>query len=316
MVTGLVMGLVSGLPAAEPGLPPSHSVTPEFVVDGFDFAEGPAFDRDGNLYVVNYEGFGKIGRITPDGHASVFCDLQEIAPVEGKISRANGLKVDREGRILAADCGAARLLRIAADGKSAEILADSCDARPFRGLNDLALDREGNIFFTDPDGSNDDTPIGCVYRYDAKTGAVTRVASGLAYPNGVGVTPDQKQVVVSESQRFRLLIWDLTDTGELKNQRVLIRFPLETKDGIVGGRHDPDGLIFDTEGRIYVGMWTAGVVNVVDSATGELLRQYDAGGPESTNCHFHDGHLYVSVASKKAVFRLPLGVTGFDYNGM
>ena len=310
-----ILGIASGTKAAEPELPPSHSVTPEFVAEGFAFSEGPTFDREGNLYVVNYDGFGKIGKITPNGDASVFCDLQELVPVEGKTSRANGLKVDREGRILAADCGAARLLRIAADGKSAEILADSCDGKPFQGLNDVGLDLEGNVFFTDPDGSNAQNPIGCVYRYDAQTGAVTRVASGLAYPNGVGVTPDQKHLVVSESQRYRLLIWDLTQTGELENQRVLIQFALETKGDIVGGKHDPDGLILDTQGRVYVGMWTAGVINVVDSTTGELLRQYDAGGSQSTNCHFHDGFLYVTVASKNAVFRLALGATGFDYCG-
>ncbi|MDD3470082.1 MAG: SMP-30/gluconolactonase/LRE family protein [Thermoguttaceae bacterium] len=317
---GLLWAAFVGLqPSFAQELPASHSVLPEFFVDGFSFAEGPAFDADGNLYVVNYNGPGKIGKITPAGEAEVFCDLQELAPVEGRLSKANGLKVDREGRILAADDSAARLLRIAKDGKSCEILADTFEGKPFHGLNDVALDLAGNIFFTDPTGSNAEKLVGGVYRYDIQTGNVTQIGTGLAFPNGVAVSPDQTKLVVSESQLYRLLVYDLAADGTVSNRRVLIQFPLETRvvDGVewVGGKHDPDGLVFDTQGRIYVGMWTAGVVNVVDLATGKWLRQYDAGGSQSTNCAFRDGYLYVTVAAKKAVFRTKLGVTGFDYNG-
>ena len=60
-------------------LPPSHSVKPELYATGFEFAEGPALDDAGNLFVVNYRGLGKIGRIAPDGTASVYCDLRQAA---------------------------------------------------------------------------------------------------------------------------------------------------------------------------------------------------------------------------------------------
>ena len=75
----------------------------------------------------------------------------------------------------------------------------------------------------------------------------------------------------------------------------------------------PDGMIFDAAGRLYVATWTGGVINVVEVPSGKLLRQYDAGGKQSTNCHFHGGYLYMTVAAKEAVFRLKLGVDGFDY---
>lgn len=296
-------------------LPPSHSVKPELFATGFEFAEGPTFDCDGNLYVVNYRGNGNVGRITPDGTASVFCNLRELVPVEDRKPQANGLKVDHEGRLIASDSGAGRLLRIAADGKSVEVLAERCNGKHFNSVNDVALDLEGNIYFSDPGGSDADNPVGSIYRYDIKTKEVSLLAKGFAFPNGLGVTPDQKHLCLSESQRFRMLIFDLEDDGSVSNQRVLIEFPKETVGNMVGGRHDPDGLVFDEQGRLYVGMWTGGVVNVVDVATGELLRQYDAGGSQATNVHFHDGYLYTTVAAKEAVFRLPLGVEGFDYNG-
>lgn len=296
-------------------LPASHSVRPELYATGFEFAEGPTLDEAGNLYVVNYRGNGNIGRIAPDGTASVFCDLRKMLPVEGRQPQANGLKIDREGRLIAADSGAGRLLRVAADGKSGEVLADRWEADRFNSVNDVALDRRGNIYFSDPGGSSLKNPIGSVYRYDITTAKVSRLDTGLAFPNGLAVTPDQKHLCLAESQRYRVLLYDLADDGTVANRRVLIEFPRETVGEIVGGPHDPDGMIFDASGRLYVAMWSGGVVNVVEVPSGKLLRQYDAGGSRATNCHFHGGWLYVTVAAKEAVFRLKLGVEGFDYNG-
>jgi len=62
-----------------------------------------------------------------------------------------------------------------------------------------------------------------------------------------------------------------------------------------------------------VAMWNGGVINVVDVPSGKLLRQYDAGGDRATNCHFFGEFLYTTVAAKEAVFRLKLGVAGFNY---
>ncbi len=97
-------------------LPPSDAVKPELYATGIEWAEGPAFDRRGDLFVVNYRGNGKIARIAPDGTASVYCDLrQALAPRDGRLAFPNGLKVDREGRLLVADLGGGRLLRLRDD---------------------------------------------------------------------------------------------------------------------------------------------------------------------------------------------------------
>ena len=293
-------------------LPPSHSVKPKLFATGFEFAEGPAFDKDGNLFVVNYRGNGKIGRITRDGTASVWCVLHELAPIEGHQSRANGLKVDSEGRLVVADAGGGRLLRISSDGKAAQVLADRWNGTRFNSINDVALDTRGNIYFSDPGGSNAEKPIGSVYRFNIATNTIDRLATDLAFPHGLAVTIDQRHLCVAESSKYRVLIYDLVE-GEAANQRVLIDFPKQDVGIIRGGAFDPDGMILDEAGRLYVAMWEGGVVNVVDVTTGELLRQYDAGGTRATNCHFFDGHLYVTVAAKEAVFRLKLGQNGFRY---
>lgn len=307
------LALTSRVLAAEE-LPVSNSVTPELYATGFAFAEGPAFDVHGNLYVVNYRELGMIGRITPDGTASIWCDLNKTSPVEGRKVQANGLKIDSEGRLIAADAGGGRLLRIAADGRQVEVLADRCEGARFNSLNDVALDQLGNIFFTDPGASSSENPVGAVYRYDIGTKKTTRLAEGLAYPNGVGIAPNQKFLCVGESDRYRLLLFDLdAAAGQVSNQRVLIDFPQDTRGDVPGGKVVPDGFVFDTNGRLYVAMWVGGVVNVVDVPSGTLVRQYNAGGSQATNCHFHGAYLYTTVAAKEAVFRLKLGVQGHEY---
>ncbi|MDA1053082.1 MAG: SMP-30/gluconolactonase/LRE family protein [Planctomycetota bacterium] len=297
----------------EPELPPSHSVQPELYATGFEFAEGPAFDRDGNLFVVNYRGNGNIGRIAKDGTASVWCVLDALAPIEGQRSQANGLKVDSEGRLVVADAGGGRLLRVSADGKSIAVLADRWNGARFNSINDVALDTKGNIYFSDPGGSSTEKPVGSVYRFDISTNAIARLATNLAFPNGLAVTVDQQHLCVGESSRYRVMIYDLID-GQAANERVLIDFPQKDDGMIRGGPFDPDGMICDEAGRLYVAMWVGGVINVVDIPTGKLIRQYDAGGLKATNCHFYDGYLYTTVAAKEAVFRLKLGVNGFGYN--
>lgn len=302
-------------------LPPTHSVVPQLYATGFEFAEGPALNGDGTLYVVNYRGLGKIGSIAPDGTAQVLCDLNELAPVEEKNVQANGLKVDAEGRLIVADTGAGRLLRIAADGSVIEVLADRCDGVRFNAINDVALDPAGNIYFSDPGGSSLENPIGSIYRYDIHTKRVTQLDTGLAFPNGLAITPDLKHLCVAESSHYRLLIYDLADDGTVSHRKILIEFPAEDEGDIRGGQFEPDGLIMDSTGRIYVAMWTGGVINVVETTEteqdmkGEIVRQYDAGGPRATNCHFHGPYLYTTIASKEAVFRLQLNVDAFDYNG-
>lgn len=301
---------------ADEDLPPSHSVEPELYATGFAFAEGPALDAKGNLFVVNYRNKGTIGRITPDGEASIWCDLNELAPVEERQAQANGLKIDSEQRLVVADAGGGRILRIWHDGSEvkAEVLADRCDGVRFVSPNDAALDQEGNIYFSDPGGSSAENPVGSVYRYDIQTKQTSCLLAELAFPNGLGVTPDQKHLCVAESQRYRIVILDLdTKTGEVDNERILIKFPEETSGDIVGGKFPPDGLVFDAKGRLYAAMWVGGVINVVEVPSGKLLRQYNAGGTQATNCHFHGEYLYTTVAAKEAVFRLKLGVAGHPY---
>src|SRR3954471_14637941 len=109
----------------DPSAPPlPDRMEPYPVVAGIGFAEGPIFDAHGNLYFVNYLRNGTIGRRTPDGTVHVWCETG---------GQANGLKVDTAGRVIAADYGGKRILRIHPDGKQIEVVTESFEGQPYRG---------------------------------------------------------------------------------------------------------------------------------------------------------------------------------------
>jgi len=253
------------------------------VVADIDFAEGPILDSRGNLYFVDYVRNGTIGVKTPDGTVRVLCETG---------GRANGLKVDAEGYLIAADYEGKRVLRIKPDGSEVKVLANSCAGRPFLGLNDVCLDQAGNIYSTQCEGSSKEQPTGVVYRISPDGSQVLQVAGGMAYPNGLAVSPDQKRLFVSESGENRVIAFDLQPDGTGANRRVIHQFPDETADG----------LMFDEFGRLWVARWTHGTVDVL-SQEGDLLGSLDAGGTQVTNLCWWGTQLYVTVAGRHSIHR-------------
>jgi gluconolactonase len=305
--------------AAEPNpkaVPDPGKIKPVMYCTGFAFAEGPAIDREGNLYVVNYREWGTIGKITPGGAASVLVNLRKELPADGdKLPSCNGLKIDDDGNLIGAETGTSQIIRVSKDGKKVEVLAREVDGVRLNGLNDVALDQQGNIYFANPGQQN-------VYRINQRDGAIDRLNREPIGSNGIGVTPNGKHLVTADSEGMRLMILDLVD-GQGQNQRELISFkPAGTPDTLAPEEKQklvdrvgvPDGFVFDEFGRLYVGMWTGKAVHAIEVPSGKLLATYPAGGSQATNVHFYNGDLYVTVAANEAVYKLPLGIRGWRYS--
>jgi len=279
------------------GPPLPDEVEPYPVVADIAFAEGPVCDEAGNLYFVNYHVLGSIGRRTPEGAVGVWVHTG---------GQANGLKVDARGNIIVADYGGKRILRIHPVTRRIETLTESWEGEPYRGPNDVCLDAAGSIYFTDPEGSSASDPIGAVYRLDMSAqGAVrkvTRVADGLAFPNGLAVSPDGRRLFLAESDTNRLLCFEVGPGGALAGKRTIIEFPNYTLDGIM----------FDEAGRLWIARYNNKSVDVVDVERGELLRSYPAGGDEVTNLCWWGTTLYVTVAGRHSIHRMEVGVRGAD----
>ena len=278
-------GLLSQTPPSVP-----TDAKPYPVVADIDFAEGPIFDAQGNLYFVDYVRNGTIGVRTPDGTVRILCETG---------GRANGLKVDAQGYLIAADYEGKRVLRIKPDGSEVKVLANACDGKPFLGLNDVCLDQAGNVYATQCEGSSKEQPTGVVYRISPDGSQVNQVAGGMAYPNGLAVSPDQKRLFVSESAQNRVIAFDLQPDGIGVNRRVFHQFPDDTADG----------LMFDEFGRLWVARWTHGTVDVI-SQDGELLGSLDAGGTQVTNLCWWGTQLYVTVAGRHSIHRFEVGCHG------
>jgi sugar lactone lactonase YvrE len=284
---------------AEPGAPPLPAVlTPQLVVTNITFAEGPAFDPEGNLFFVNYTRNGIIGRRTPSGDVSVWLALPDALQPDGTHRHAFpfGLKVDGHSNLLVADYGGRRVLRISS-AKQVETLADSFAGKPFNNPNDLCLDRAGNLYFTDPQGE-DKGSVGAIYRYSAR-GQLARLHTGLGYPNGLVVSPDQKRLYVAATWTRSIVVFDLAADGTLSNQRMLHQFPTPTVDG----------LCLDEFGRIWVARLNQQTVDVL-SPEGTPLGSYPGGGDRVTNLAWWERSLYVTVAGQHAIYRLDVGCRG------
>src|ERR1700675_4554083 len=132
------------------------------------FIEGPSFDADGNLYIVDIP-FGRIFRITPDRKWSLVVEYD---------GWPNGLKIARDGRILVADYRNGILELDARAGRMQHVLR-SRNSESFRGCNDLHLASNGDIYFTDQGQTGLHDPTGRVYRLKTCAGqSCTNVAIG------------------------------------------------------------------------------------------------------------------------------------------
>ncbi len=133
------------------------------------------------------------------------------------------------------------ILDLAPDGKVG-VLADRFGSEPLRSLNDLTIDAKGNVYWTDPDGSSLKNPVGNIYRL-RPDGRVDRVATGLAFPNGLDVDPAGKYLYVIESQSKKILRYPVPDDDELLGKAEVF-YDLEGSGG--------DGCAFDAEGNFWV----------------------------------------------------------------
>ena len=300
--------------------------------------EGVAAGHDGMIYFsdITFTAFCK----DPSGQYLQAGNIWKLDPGTGETSifrspsgMSNGIKFDRDGNMIAAlgaDYGGRMLVKTdMATGKT-YILSGRYDGRPYNALNDITIDEQGRIYFTDPRYLGHE-PIFqdgyAAYRLDPD-GSVARVAANCAKCNGILISPDQKTMyIVSndngwfEFQNLKegespvvgphlLQAYDVDDGGNLSNRRVLIDY----------GKLDPpcsgpDGMVADVDGNVWVASrceWKAGV-QVLDPQGNELA--FISTGEElPTNVGFGRGDdanlLYVT--SGKSLYSIRVGKEGYQ----
>jgi len=247
--------------------------------------EGPAVNAEGDLYAVNFQNEGTIGRVSPDGHGEIFLSLPD-----GSVG--NGIRFDREGNMFVADYVKHRLYRVAKGSKTPEIwAADSTMNQP----NDLALSPKGYIYLSDPKWADS---TGQIWMVDPSR-QMHLLEGNMGTTNGIEVSPDSRKLYVNESVQRNVWQYDILDDGRLANKRPLIRFD----------DFGMDGMRCDSQGNLYIARYGKGTVAVV-SPEGELLREFRLKGKNPSNITFGgpDGKsCFVTLADRGCIetFRAP-----------
>ena len=263
-------------------------VAQEFTpVNGFTSGiEGPACDAAGNLYAVNYERQHTIGKVTPDGAASVFVELPT-----GSIG--NGIRFSSEGFMFIADYTNHNVLKVDMDTREISVHAHE---PTMNQPNDIAIGANDILYASDP---NWGASTGQIWRVDTD-GKVTLLEADMGTTNGIEVSSDEKVLYVNESAQRNVWAYDLSPEGEVSNKRLLIQFP----------DFNMDGMRCDIEGNLYITRHGKGTVAKLSPAgemllevqlTGKLCSNIAFGGPDGCTC-------YVTMADRGnvEVFRADL----------
>ena len=228
-------------PTAQDRIVPAGSKLEVLWNDG-EFTEGPALAPDGSIYFSDIG--NRILRYDPKtGKTGVARDPS---------GKSNGLKFDREGRLVACEgSGAGGNRRISVTEASGQVrtLADRWNGKRFNSPNDLAIDAKGNVYFTDPRYVGDDPrdiDIEGVYLV-SPAGAVTLATRDVQKPNGILVSHDGHTVYVADTNsdpkgNHQLVAFHVLADGTLGNKRVLYDFGPD--------RRPIDGMALDAAGNI------------------------------------------------------------------
>ncbi len=265
----------------------------EVFSSGFSFPEGPAFDSEGNLYVVIYKREGDIGRIAPDGQTEVFIDLLEQG--QGKV---NGMAYHAaQNALYACEYDGKRIVRIDLATKKVTMVADSFEGKPLNSVNDIFLAGNGNLYFTDP-YREDATTGGRVFCYDLAEKKLYKLLDGLAFPNGLTVSPDLRTLYVAQTVRRNVTAWTLTGNGHEVTGEGREVFLME-------GGAGPDGIETDSEGNLFITHYGGGKIYYV-SPDGNLLGCASGFGTDLTNVELHGDWVYITETERGEVIRIPL----------
>jgi gluconolactonase len=239
--------------------------------EGF-FTEGPAMGPDGLLY------FSDITWTSGSGMQAGHIWRLNLASGQAEIFRSpsgmsNGLLFDLEGRLVAAlgaDFGGRAVVRTDLSTGRSVILAGLYEERRLNSPNDLAIDEQGRVYFTDPRYRGHEPieqPVMGVYRIDPD-GSVTRILDQAGRPNGILVSPDQTTLYVASVEGPAwaglnvLLAYDLGEDGTVSGRRIFIDFRPDA---------GPDGMAIDVQGNLYATRPAADPGVYVYSPEGEEL---------------------------------------------
>ncbi|HWJ27740.1 MAG TPA: SMP-30/gluconolactonase/LRE family protein [Flavisolibacter sp.] len=213
----------------------ADGAVPQLISHQFSFAEGPAVDKDGNIFFTDQPN-NRIWEYSTDGKFSIFME---------PCGRSNGLYFDHKGNLLACADEQNQLWKISPQKKVTVLLKD-LDGKKLNGPNDLWVSPTGAIYITDPYYQRDywtrkqpEIDGQFVYLISKEGKTIKPVITNLQKPNGIVGTPDGKYLYVADIQGNKTYRYAIQHDGSLKDEMVFTEL-------------GSDGMTIDEQGNLYL----------------------------------------------------------------
>ena len=260
----------------------------------YSFTEGPASDKNGNVFFTDQPNDKIIKWNESDNSLSIF---KEPA------GRANGLYFDQNENLLAAADNENELWRINANGK-VDTLITNFEGKKLNGPNDLWVDLHGGIYFTDPyyqrpywDRTAAELEEKNVYYISPDLKNITIAATDFVQPNGIIGTPDGKTLYVADIGDQKTYSYSIQNNGTLTNRTLF------TDMG-------SDGMTIDNKGNIYL----TGEGVTVFTSKGHKIQHIPINEEWTANVTFGGKNQDILfITAKGSVYTLKMNVHGVRY---
>jgi gluconolactonase len=256
------------------------------------FLEGPSFDTDGNLWVVDIP-WGRIFRITPDGVVHL------AAEYDGE---PNGLKFHKDGRAFITDHKHGIMVMDPRSG-TVEPYFDRPLLQRFKGVNDLVFAANGDLYFTDQGQTGLQDPTGRLYRLRT-SGQLDCVLDNVPSPNGLVLNRDENVVFLAVTRNNAVWRVPLMRDGSASKVGIFIQ---------MSGGAGPDGMAIDEAGNLAVCHVGLGVVWLFSAVGEPMLRIQSPTGLLVTNCAYGgpgNTRLFITESKSGTVLVADMPVAG------
>ncbi len=261
------------------------------LAEGFAFTEGPACDSQGNVFFTDQ----------PNDRILEWSTAGKLSTYKQPCGRANGLSFDRNGNLWACADEKNELWRIDPAGKVTVIVKDY-EGKLLNGPNDVWIQPEGGLYFTDPYYKRDYWKRGpkempeCVYHLSADHTKLVRVIADLKQPNGIIGSPDGKILYVADIGAGKTYHYAIQPDGALKEKKLFCEL-------------GSDGMTIDNQGHVYL---TGKGVTVFNPA-GEKIEHIDVPENWTANvCFGGKDRQMLFITASKSIYGLQMQVKGVD----
>jgi gluconolactonase len=277
------------------------NVSYEQLATGFDFVEGPAWHPAQNSLVFSDIIASVMYRWSDEGGVSVFRKPSNMA---------NGNTWDRQGRLISCEHASSCVSRIDGNG-TYDVLASHYQGRELNSPNDVIVNKQGNILFTDPNSGrgprygverDQELDFQGVFQLDSGSRQLTLLIDDFSKPNGLCFSRDETQLFINDTDRQHIRVFDVMEDGGLSNGRIWA-----SVDGKLPGV--ADGMKLDSKGNLYC--CGSGGIHVFDLGarplgvipTPEVAANFTWGGEDLTE---------LLITATSSIYRLRVKIPGFD----